>query len=168
MKFFTALLALTSLATLAAGETCTNPKVTATSYTNSDAQVLTHIAFIAEFSLACGNGAKNVNLFADVKGALTPVIRSADGAKYQVSWVEEVKAAKTGDYSVSLYDDEGYAAVKRVMERGEMANVKPLVTIVVNYPGAYKGSYINSELLAAIMGILVFYLAYSSKAKLLA
>jgi len=53
----------------------------------------------------------------------------------QVSWTKEVKDAKTGDYEVHLYDDEGYSAVKRVIERGEDAStVKPLVTIVVNYP----------------------------------
>ena len=46
-----------------------------------------------------------------------------------------MKDAKTGDHEVNLYDDEGYAAVKRVVERGEdPASVKPLVTIVVNYP----------------------------------
>ena len=85
MKFFAALFAAAAVfLASASAETCTNPKVTATSYTNSDAQVLTHIAFVAEFGLTCGNGAKNVNLFADVKGNLVPVIKSADGAKYQV------------------------------------------------------------------------------------
>ena len=88
MKFFTALFAVAAAfrasSSVASAETCTNPKVTATSYTNSDAQVLTHIAFVAEFGLTCGNGAKNVNLFADIKGNLVPVIKSADGTKYQV------------------------------------------------------------------------------------
>jgi hypothetical protein len=52
-----------------------------------------------------------------------------------VSWTKELKDAKSGDYEVSLYDDEGYSAIKRVVERGEdPATVKPLVTIVVNYP----------------------------------
>ena len=83
--------------------------------------------------------------------------------------MEDLKTVKTGDHSVNLYDEEGYAAVKRVMERNEnLATVKPLATVVVNYAGAYTGSWINSELLAAAMGALVFYLAYSSKAQLLA
>ena len=80
-----------------------------------------------------------------------------------------MKDAKTGDHEVNLYDDEGYAAVKRVVERGEdPASVKPLVTIVVNFPGAYKGPWVNSEHMALILAALVFYMAYSTKAKLLA
>ena len=50
----------------------------ASSYTPSDAQVLTHIAFVAEFSLSCSNGASNVALYADLNGALVPVVRSQD------------------------------------------------------------------------------------------
>ena len=88
--------------------------------------------------------------------------------RYQISWTTEVKHAKTGDHEVNLYDEEGYTAAKRALESGEGSAVKPLVTIVVNYPGAYKGPWINSELLAAALSILVFYLAYSSKSALLA
>ena len=88
--------------------------------------------------------------------------------RYQISWTTEVKHAKTGDHEVNLFDEEGYTAAKRAIESGEESAVKPLVTIVVNYPGAYKGPWINSELLAAALSILVFYLAYSSKSALLA
>ncbi len=141
----------------------------ASSYTPSDAQVLSHIAFVAEFSLSCSNGASNVNLYADMSGTLVPVVRSQDaGGRYQLSWTTEVKHAKTGDHEVNLYDEEGYADVKRANDRGEANTVKPLVTIVINYPGAYKGPWVNSELLAAALSILVFYLAYSSKSALLA
>ena len=39
----------------------------------------------------------------------------------------------------SLYDEDGYAAIKRVVERGEdVATVKPMATIVVNYPVSCK------------------------------
>ena len=83
-----------------AGSSCTNPKVTATSYTASDAQVLTHVPFITEFGLACSNGASGVNLYANVDGSLLPVVKSADGKKYQVSWTKDLKEAKPGDYEV--------------------------------------------------------------------
>ena len=72
---------------------------------------------------------------------------------------------------MALYDEEGYASVKRVLERGEplsSATVRPLVTVVIAYPGAYSGPVVNSELLAAALAAMVFYLAYSSKAALLA
>ena len=35
----------------------------------------------------------------------------------------------------SLYDEDGYGAVKRVLERGEdVETVKPMATLTVNYP----------------------------------
>ena len=43
-----------------------------------------------------------------------------------------MKAAKTGDHSVNLYDSEGYTAVRRSRERGEAVTASPLVTIVVS------------------------------------
>ena len=102
----------------------------------------------------------------------------------QVSWTKDVKAAKTGDHSVALYDSEGYTAVKRSRERGEAATA-PLVitttttattfyhhvfkvTILVSYSGSYTGPLLNSEHIAACLAAAVFYLAFSSKSKLLA
>jgi len=146
---------------------CTDPKVEASSYTPADSQVLAAIPFIAEFTLACGNGEKPA-LFADIDGSLVPVTQSVDGAKYQVSWVKDLKKAKTGDYSVALYDSEGYNALRRARESGEAANVAPVVTVVVSYPGSYNGPIFNSEHFALGLSALVFYLAFSSKSALLA
>jgi len=151
----------------AAMSTCTEPKVTASSYTPSDSQVLSAIPFIAEFSLACANG-ETPALFADINGALVPVIQSLEGDKYQVSWTTDVKKVSTGDHSVDLYDSEGFTALKRSRDRGEASTVSPLVTIVVSYPGSYGGPWLNSEHLAAGLAALVFYLAFSSKSALLA
>lgn len=53
-------------------ETCTKPEVSATSYTTQDATVLTSLAFIAEFTLKCGNGVKGVPLHAEVNGKTLP------------------------------------------------------------------------------------------------
>ena len=62
---------------------CSDPKITASSYTPADSQVLTAIPFIAEFSLICGNGEKPA-LYADIDGILVPVTQSIEGDKYQV------------------------------------------------------------------------------------
>eukprot|EP00088_Acartia_fossae_P038358 TRINITY_DN3973_c0_g2_i1.p1 TRINITY_DN3973_c0_g2~~TRINITY_DN3973_c0_g2_i1.p1 ORF type:complete len:164 (+),score=33.07 TRINITY_DN3973_c0_g2_i1:39-530(+) len=150
-----------------ASATCTDPKVQASSYTPADSQVLNAIPYIAEFSLKCGNG-ETPSLFADIDGDLVPVPQSIDGAKYQVSWIKELKKATTGDISVALYDTEGYTAVKRSRERGEASTTAPLVTIVVSYPGSYGGPMFNSEHFALAMSALVFYFAFSSRSSLLA
>ena len=62
---------------------CTEPKVSASSYTPSDSQVLTAIPFIAEFTLACANG-DQPSLYADIDGNLVPVTKAIEGEKYQV------------------------------------------------------------------------------------
>jgi len=151
----------------AVSATCTTPEVKASSYTPADSQVLNAIPYIAEFTLACGNGEKPA-LYADIDGGLYPVTQSVDGTKYQVSWVKELKKATTGDNKVDLYDAEGYAAVRKSRDRGEASTAAPLVTIVVAYPGSYGGPVFNSEHFALALSALVFYLAFSSKSKLLA
>lgn len=57
---------------LACGEVCLRPEVSATSYTTQDATVLTSLAFITEFTLKCGNGVKGVPLHAEVNGKTLP------------------------------------------------------------------------------------------------
>jgi len=161
-------LVLASCVLALASGACTNPKVSASSYTPADSSVLAAIPFIAEFTLECGNGEKPA-LYAQIDGGLVPVSTSIDGSKHQVSWVKTLKEVSRGEVTVPLYDAEGYAQVKRAMDKGEdVSAVTPLVSIVVNYPGSYSGPWFNSEHFALILSALVFYLAFSSKSALLA
>merc|ERR1719319_1631905 len=138
-----------------ASAACENPKVQASSYTSADSQVLSAIPFITEFSLGCSNDERPV-LYADIEGTFSPVVTSADGTKYQVSWIKDLKKATTGDYNVDLYDTEGYAAAKKARDRGDLTKPAPLATIVVSYPGSYAGPWLKSEHLAAGLAALVF------------
>jgi len=98
---------------------------------------------------------------------LFSAVRVTGDNVYQVSWVDDLKAS-SGDYTVALYDDEGFAALKKASRSGqETSSIKPLVEIVINFPGAYLGPWVNSEFLAAFLSILVWYLAFSAKSKLL-
>jgi len=166
MKFFSSVLLVAAMSGYVRSA-CTGPQLTASSYTPADSQVLTAIPFIAEFSLTCSNG-ETPSLYADIDGVLVPVTQSLEGDKYQVSWTREIKLAKTGDHSVNLFDSEGYSAVKRSRERGEPVTTAPLATLVVNHGGSYTGPLLNSEHIAACLAAAVFYLAFSSKSKLLA
>lgn len=167
-KLYLGLFALLALFNWTTADTCTKPEVSASAYTTQDATVLTNIAFIAEFHLKCSNGVEGIPLYAEINGKTVPAARIGDYNHYQVSWTEDVKKARSGDYSVNLYDDEGYAALRKAARSGEdPSTVKSLVTIVVNYPGAYQGPWVNSEFMAAILSVLVWYLAFSAKSKLL-
>jgi len=148
---------------------CDNAKTSLMSYTASDAQVLTHVPFIAQFSLTCqGVQATDVPLYANVDGNWAQVATTKDGAQYQLGWTKELKQAKPGDYSIDLYDEDGFSAIKRITERGEdPSSVKPLTTLTINYTGSYKGPYFSSELVALAVAFLAVYFAYTTQAKLL-
>ena len=67
---------------------CDNPKVQASSYTSTDAQILTHIPFIAEFTLTCSNAAANIPLYASIDGGLSECIYNFYNIRYG-KWVIE-------------------------------------------------------------------------------
>uniref|UniRef100_A0A1L8DV93 Translocon-associated protein subunit delta n=1 Tax=Nyssomyia neivai TaxID=330878 RepID=A0A1L8DV93_9DIPT len=150
------------------GETCSNAKVkSATSFSTTDATIVSQIAFVTEFSLECSNsGAEKISLFAEVDGRVTPVAMIGD-TTYQVSWSEDIKKARSGDHNVKLYDEEGYAAVRKAHRAGEENNVKPLATIVVRHPGTYSGPWFNSEILASGLIAVVAYFAFATRSKIL-
>ncbi len=77
------------------------------------------------------------------------------GVVSQVSWTKEVKKARKGESSVSLYDAEGYSALKRSRERGEADSLAPLLTIVVSYPGSYSKILLNFVLFLPVLSIRV-------------
>ncbi|XP_043226963.1 translocon-associated protein subunit delta-like [Amphibalanus amphitrite] len=150
-----------------ASDACQHPQIKAESYTSQDATIVTNIAYIATFSLTCANGVTGVSLYAAIGDRLVPVARSADGATYQVSWTEEVAKATTGDHAIGLYDDVGYAAVRKAQRSDEpISSVKPMATIIVNHPGAYTGPLVNSEFMAALLASVVFYVAFSTRSTL--
>nr|QHO60784.1 ParSP80-like protein [Sergentomyia schwetzi] len=150
------------------GETCSNAKVTgATSYSTTDATIVAQIAFVTEFSLECSNpGAEKISLFAEVEGRIFPVAKIGD-TQYQVSWNEEIKKARSGEYAVKLYDEEGYGALRKAQRSGEDSNAKPVATVVVRHPGTYTGPFFNSEILAAGLIAVVAYFAFSLRSKIL-
>ncbi|RZF38606.1 hypothetical protein LSTR_LSTR004434 [Laodelphax striatellus] len=170
LVFVTSILAFCASTVLSSS--CTKPEVSAISYTTQDATVLTKIAFVAEFSLKCENKAKNIPLYAEVNGKTLPAVQKFSGPtvdnEYQVSWVEEVKKSRSGDYKVNLYDEEGYGLLRKAIRNGEdISTVKPLVTIILSHPGAYQGPWVNSEFMALVLSILVWYLAFTAKSKVL-
>lgn len=84
-KYLLAIFALAISGALA--ESCTNPQVEASSFTTLDATVVTHIAYITEFTLKCDNPLpENYALYAEVEGKPLTAARVGEN-KYQVSFV---------------------------------------------------------------------------------
>ena len=42
------------------------------------------------------------------------VVKSKETNEYIVSWLEETKKAPRGNFEIKIYDDESYAAVRKV------------------------------------------------------
>jgi len=69
---------------------------------------------------------------------------------------------------VRLFDEEGFAAVRKAQRGGaDSSSLPALAEVKVAHPGAFNGPYVNSEILAAGLSILVAYVAFSTKSKLL-
>jgi len=135
-------------------------------YTTTDGLVLTSVAYINQFRLDCG-GNNEASLYADLNGRLLPVVRSSDGKAYEVSWYEDISKAPYGDFKINVYDDEGLAQLRKAQRDGTTAGVKPLLQVDVNHPGTYRGPSIQTEVLASLGAILLWYFAYSTKANLM-
>ncbi|KAL6482784.1 hypothetical protein MHYP_G00076560 [Metynnis hypsauchen] len=144
MRVFGAVLAL--CLSLCAAETCTDPVISTSSYTTTDAIISSETVFIVELSLACGNGAQSVALYADVNGKQFPVTRGQDVGKYQVSWSIAHKQASSGTYQVKFFDEESYSVLRKAQRNNEdVEAIKPLFTVKVDHRGAWSGPWVSTE-----------------------
>ncbi|XP_077407174.1 translocon-associated protein subunit delta [Vanacampus margaritifer] len=155
---------LALLVVACSGESCTEPVITTSSYTTSDAVISAESVFIVELSLVCANGAQSVTLYADVNGRQFPVTRGQDVGKYQVSWSLPHKQASSGTYQVKFFDEESYSALRKAQRNNEDVNaIQPLFSVNVDHRGVWSGPWVATEVVAALMGILLYYVAFSAK-----
>ncbi|XP_077452277.1 translocon-associated protein subunit delta [Stigmatopora argus] len=155
---------LAMLLVVCSGETCTKPVINPSTYTTSDAVISAESVFIVELSLVCANGAQSVTLYADVNGRQFPVTRGQDVGKYQVSWSLPHKEASSGTYRVKFFDEESYSALRKAQRNNEDVNtIQPLFLVNVDHRGVWSGPWVSTEVVAALMGILLYYMAFSAK-----
>lgn len=151
----------------ASASKCNTP--TPVTYSTLDATILTSVAYVAEFQLECPSQPKGFSIYAQVGDQVIPAVKISDNGKFQLSWVEEAKKAKGRDYQVKLFDDEGYSNLRKALRNNEEASsIEPVTQFSLYYSKAYQGPWINSEFLAAVSAIAVWYFAYQAKSKLLA
>ncbi|TSM04888.1 Selenide, water dikinase 2 [Bagarius yarrelli] len=133
-------------------DTCTEPVISTSSYTTADAVISSETVFIVELSLACGNGAQSIALYADVNGKQFPVTRGQDVGKYQVSWSVPHKEASSGTYQVKFFDEEAYSTLRKAQRNNEdIEAIKPLFSVNVEHRGRIACANVLSDLYA--MGI---------------
>ncbi|MBZ3872990.1 Translocon-associated protein subunit delta [Sciurus carolinensis] len=169
-----ALLLLSGLSCCSA-EACVEPQITPSYYTTSDAVISTETVFIVEISLTCKNRVQNMALYADVSGKQFPVTRGQDVGRYQVSWSLDHKSAHAGTYEVRFFDEESYSLLRKASiawspseapaqrNNEDISIIPPLFTVSVDHRGAWNGPWVSTEVLAAVIGLVIYYLAFSAK-----
>ncbi|XP_039722963.1 translocon-associated protein subunit delta-like [Pteropus medius] len=152
------------LCLLPTAEACMEPQITPSYYTTSDAVISTETVFIVEISLTCKNRVQNMALYADVSGKQFPVTRGQDVGRYQVSWSLDHKSAHAGTYEVRFFDEESYSLLRKAQRNNEdVSIIPPLFTVSVDHRGTWNGPWVSTEVLAAVIGLVVYYLAFSAK-----
>lgn len=149
-----------------AGSTCGDVEVSTKSYTTEDATVLSQIAYISEFEVKCNPASSSPgNLYALFKEIIVPVANVAPN-KYQISWTEDLKTAQVGEIIVKIFDENGYAALRKALRNGDnIHEVEYFTTLSISHPGAYKGPCISCEFLAALFSLSIAYYAVHLRMK---
>uniref|UniRef100_A0A8C0HIF4 Translocon-associated protein subunit delta n=1 Tax=Chelonoidis abingdonii TaxID=106734 RepID=A0A8C0HIF4_CHEAB len=131
--------------------TCPEPTIVLSSYTTADAVISLQSIFVVEITLTCRNGAQNVALHVDVNRKQFPITRRQEVGCYQVSWSTEHRATRSGIYKVKFFDAESYSALHKAQR-----NNKDVL-------GTWSRPWVSTEVLAAAIGLLVYYLALNVK-----
>lgn len=148
-------------------DVCKNPTASPTFYTTQDGTTILEVAFIATFNLKCNGEDSDIPLYAEIDGNILPVIKSAVNKNYFISLTDDVKKSRAADYTINLYDEESHAALRKSFLMGDDPKIiKPLVTISARNPGASYGPWINTEFLALIVTVAVWYFAFTCKSKI--
>ncbi|PVD24640.1 hypothetical protein C0Q70_15124 [Pomacea canaliculata] len=162
-----AIVALCILPVIVRSDMCLVPQVTSQTYTTPETTVSTETVFIIEFSVTCKNGLKNMNLYAEFAGKTVPASKSGEPNKYQVSLSDEHKKLPSGTYQLRVFDEEGYAWLRKAQRSGENTeNIKPLFTLEISHAGVWNGPLLQSEFVAAMTAIFVWWSAYTARSRL--
>ncbi|RDD38441.1 Translocon-associated protein subunit delta [Trichoplax sp. H2] len=136
-------------------------------YSTSNAILESESTFLAAFQLDCNGEDKPDQLHAIIDDKPLPLARDADGNTFEVSWVEDHKAATTGVYKVAIYDDASFAAYRKAKRSGNTFNGSPLFTIDMDHKVATKqGLWLQTEFIAVVGIILIWWYASNIKSKL--
>nr|XP_021407561.1 translocon-associated protein subunit delta [Lonchura striata domestica] len=85
----------------------------------------------------------------------------------QVSWSLEHRQAHSGTYEVKFFDEESYSALRKAQRNNEdVSRIRPLFTVNVDHRGAWNGPWVSTEVVAAAIGLVVYYLAFSTKSSI--
>jgi len=149
-------------------QSCTNPTVSdIQTFTTQDGKLNTEIAYTIQFRLSCANKLRNAALFADLNGRILSSSVDESGERYQIGWTEPVKTARSGEIRLRLFDEDGFAALKKAQRNNEdLSKVKELRTVSVYHAGSYTGPLVQPELIFTVFFGAIYYWAFTTRSNL--
>ena len=103
-----------------------------------------------------------MTLFADLgDGRILPAIRSNNGNKFQISWTHKMNKASAQNFDIKIYDEEGISQLKRSQRKDSKIVIEPLFKLSLLHPGTYRGPWFQTEFIATIVFIVVWWFADS-------
>lgn len=131
----------------------------------TDGMVASEVAFIIEFTVSCDE-MKSPPLYAAINDKILPVVKSADGVKYQISCTEELSKVVKGTRDVKIYDEEQFVLLRKTQRNGFKTDyIASTFSIPLYYLGNQK-PLVKSEFLALICSVVLWHVAFSMKSKL--
>lgn len=74
------------------------------------------------------------------------------------------KQASSGTYQVKFFDEESYSSLRKAQRNNEDSDsIQPLFSVNVDHRGAWNGPWVATEVMAVLIGILLYYLAFNAK-----
>ncbi|OUC46916.1 arrestin domain protein [Trichinella nativa] len=121
-------------------DTCHNPTLVKHSgYSTTDSFFNAKTAIVIEFSVNCDQPVKEYPLYWEYEGDVHLAAQLPTGLHYQITFVNDHKKIGRGQYDIRIFDEEGFAALRKAMRAKVDTNeaVKPLFTVSYYHPKVY-------------------------------
>ncbi|KAK9701220.1 Translocon-associated protein, delta subunit precursor (TRAP-delta) [Popillia japonica] len=149
-------------------EKCVEPRVVWKQTITKDASsLLKNNACIVELEVTCYAG-KVTKLYADIEGYIKPIPSIGENL-FQISWIEDSLIPRPPTNKlIRIFDEEGFFTItKRRQLRRDTDNVEELFRLSVDIPGKFTKSWLKCELVAIVAAVLIAYVAFNLKRRLL-
>ncbi|KRZ28517.1 Translocon-associated protein subunit delta [Trichinella pseudospiralis] len=145
-------------------DTCRNPTLVKHSgYSSTDSFFHAKTAIVIEFSVNCDHPVKEYPLYWEYEGDVHLAAQLPTGLHYQITFVNDHKKIARGQYDIRIFDEEGFAALRKAMRSKVDTNeaVKPIFTVSYYHP-----PWIASQTIVLAASAIVLYYAYTWRTKL--
>ncbi|KRY74026.1 Translocon-associated protein subunit delta [Trichinella pseudospiralis] len=149
-------------------DTCRNPTLVKHSgYSSTDSFFHAKTAIVIEFSVNCDHPVKEYPLYWEYEGDVHLAAQLPTGLHYQITFVNDHKKIARGQYDIRIFDEEGFAALRKAMRSKVDTNeaVKPIFTVSYYHPGSSGEPWIASQTIVLAASAIVLYYAYTWRTK---